>query len=187
MTRKKALDEVDLSKDTVIRKFEIPKLADIPGNDAVISATAEKIARVYGANRQILPGSPPDPVSAGQDLAAAGRGRGTVIKLPTRYAAMLDAIAADRGGFRSTIASTILEAELPPLAKAHRDGLRPALTPVEPGAGHDRRSLSIKLSAAAAAALDEIATLRGAVKHQVLLRVLLPGIERVHLAEIEGR
>lgn len=182
MSRKQALNDLDLSQDIKVRKFEVPKLAEVAGDDAAIEATAEKIARVYGANRQILPGAPP-----AEDAVPAERGRATVIKLPTRYAAMLDAIASDRGGFRSTIASAILEAELPALAESHRHGRRPALAPVEQGTGYDRRSLSIKLSATAAAALDEIAALRGAVKHQVLLRVLLPGIETVYAVEIQGK
>lgn len=189
MSRKQALSGLDLSQDIKVRKFEVPKLAEVSGDDAAVEATAEKIARVYGANRQILPGPPPaeDVVGAKPDASTAERGRATVIKLPTRYAAMLDAIASDRGGFRSTIASAILEAELPALAESHRHGRRPALAPVEQGTGYDRRSLSIKLSATAAAALDEIAALRGAVKHQVLLRVLLPGIETVYAAEIQGK
>ena len=116
-------------------------------------------------------------------LHSGARPRNMVIKLPTPTALKLDAIAETRGGFRTTVALDILEQELVPLAAAHDRGIRPILTPVR-GTGADRRSLSIQLPPHLADALDRVATLRKAVKHQILLRLLVPGIDRVYTEEI---
>lgn len=126
---------------------------------------------------------PPAPAPA--PTASTGRSRPVVIKLSEKHSDMLGEIAEERLGHKSTVAVEILEAALPALAAAHERGERPRFASIDK-VGTDRRSLSLQLPAHVADALDRIAEIRGAVKHQVLLRVLLPGIEALHAEEIGG-
>ena len=109
----------------------------------------------------------------------SARNRSMVIKLPREASDKLDMIKDMRGGFKSTVALDILERELFALAKAHEADRLPVLPTVKAG-GQDRKSLSILLTPELASSLDYIAKRRRAVKHQIILRVLIPGIDRAY-------
>lgn len=128
------------------------------------------------------PTAPPD-LAVGkieQHDDAGETGRNIVVKLPERIARLLDEIAAKRAAFRARVATKLLHDALSELeASIARDGT-PDLPPPVPATRRSIRSLTLRLDAKLADRLDRITGPYEIVQHQLLLRLLVPAIERLH-------
>jgi hypothetical protein len=103
------------------------------------------------------------------------------VKLPREVSRKLSAIADRRGSKRTHVALEVLEPPLRELAAEHRAGRFPELPKVV--SGSVRASVAFMLPPDLATDLSYVLAARRAVKAQVIVRLLVPAIEDLHLRE----
>ena len=107
------------------------------------------------------------------------------VKLPALSGRKLSEIADLRCSKRTRVALEVLERPLRDLARAHRAGECPPLRRVS--AGVSRSGVSLILPDDLAADLRFVVETRGAVKAQILARLLVPEIDALFLKEVLRR
>lgn len=107
--------------------------------------------------------------------------RPVAIKLPPIVGRKLAQIADRRGSKRTHVAIEVLTAPLRKLAADHRAGHFPELPKI--AAGSVRTSIAFALPSDLAGDLSYVLRVRKAVKAQVLTRLLVPAIEKLHATE----
>jgi hypothetical protein len=111
--------------------------------------------------------------------------RHVAVKLPAISGRKLSEIADLRCSKRTRVALEVLRGPLRDLAHAHRTGEYPPLTRVS--AGVARSGVSLILPQDLAGDLRYVVETRGAVKAQILARLLVPEIDALYSKEILGR
>lgn len=106
------------------------------------------------------------------------------VKLPPDSGRRLAAVADRRGSKRTIVAVEVLTEPLRQLAAEHRAGRFPELPRII--SGTVRSSIAFALPPDLAADLEFVLRQRRAVRAQVVTRLLVPAIEQVYAAEIEG-
>jgi hypothetical protein len=124
----------------------------------------------------------PDDAASLDDAEGSDAWRHVAIKLPAVSGRKLGEIADRRCSKRTRVALELLERPLRQLARSHRDGECPPLPRVT--AGVSRAGVSLILSQELADALRYIVETRGAVKAQILSRLLVPAIDALYQTEI---
>lgn len=107
--------------------------------------------------------------------------RPVAIKLPPDVGRKLAQIADRRASKRTHVAIEVLTAPLQKLAADHRAGRFPELPKI--AAGSVRTSIAFALPSDLAGDLSYVLRVRKAVKAQVLTRLLVPAIEKLHATE----
>ena len=107
------------------------------------------------------------------------------VKLPALSGRKLSEIADLRCSKRTRVALEVLERPLRDLARAHRAGECPPLRRVS--AGVSRSGVSLILPDDLAADLRFVVETRGAVKAQILAKLLVPEIDALFLKEVLRR
>jgi hypothetical protein len=152
-----------------------PSVEDGTGEGArAVAPPAPSPAPPLGRER-----SPPD------DLVLDDPWRHVAVKLPAVSGRKLSEIADLRCSKRTRVALEVLRGPLRDLAHAHRTGEYPALTRVS--AGVARSGVSLMLPQDLAGDLRYVVETRGAVKAQILARLLVPEIDALYSKEILGR
>jgi hypothetical protein len=134
----------------------------------------------------IAPACNADKVGAQHDLITTGTDddlRPVAIKLPPSVGRKLAEIADRRGSKRTHVAIEVLTAPLRKLAAEHQAGRFPDLPKI--AAGSVRTSIAFILPPDLAQDLSYVLRVRKAVKAQVLTRLLVPAIERLHSTEFK--
>ena len=116
------------------------------------------------------------------DLVVDDPWRHVAIKLPALSGRKLSEIADLRCSKRTRVALELLQRPLRELARDHRAGECPPLRRVS--AGVSRSGVSLILPQALADDLRYVVETRGAVKAQVLARLLVPAIDALYVKEI---
>ena len=111
--------------------------------------------------------------------------RYVAVKLPAVTGRKLSAIADLRCSKRTRVALEVLDRPLRELAGNHRAGSCPPLPSVS--AGTARFGVSLVLPKDLSEALQYVVETRGAVKAQILSRLLVPAIDALYIKEIVGR
>jgi hypothetical protein len=111
--------------------------------------------------------------------------RHVAVKLPAVSGRKLSEVADLRCSKRTRVALEVLRRPLRDLARAHRTGEYPPLRRVS--AGVSRSGVSLILPQDLADDLRYVVETRGAVKAQILARLLVPEIDALYLKEILGR
>jgi hypothetical protein len=111
--------------------------------------------------------------------------RHVAIKLPAVSGRKLSEVADLRCSKRTRVALEVLQRPLRDLARAHRAGEYPPLRRVS--AGVSRSGVSLILPQDLADDLRYVVETRGAVKAQILARLLVPEIDALYSKEILGR
>jgi hypothetical protein len=111
--------------------------------------------------------------------------RYVAVKLPTVSGRKLSEIADLRCSKRTRIAIEVLQGPLRELARAHRAGEYPPLRRVS--AGISRSGVSLILPQDLADDLRYVVQTRGAVKAQILARLLVPEIDALFIREVLAR
>lgn len=111
--------------------------------------------------------------------------RYVAIKLPAVSGRKLSEIADLRCSKRTRVALELLQRPLQDLARAHRSGEYPPLRRVS--AGVSRSGVSLILPQDLADDLRHVVQTRGAVKAQILARLLVPEIDALYLKEVLRR
>ena len=119
------------------------------------------------------------------DAVLADPWRYVAVKLPAVSGRKLSEIADLRCSKRTRIALELLERPLRDLARDHRMGACPPLRRVS--AGIARSGVSLILPEDVAEDLRYIVETRGAVKAQILARLLVPAIDALYITEVLGR
>lgn len=119
------------------------------------------------------------------DAVLADPWRYVAVKLPAVSGRKLSEIADLRCSKRTRVALELLEQPLRDLARDHRAGGCPPLHRVS--AGIARSGVSLILSEDLAEDLRYVVETRGAVKAQILSRLLVPAIDELYNREIIGR
>jgi hypothetical protein len=119
------------------------------------------------------------------DLLLDDPWRHVAIKLPAVSGRKLSEVADRRCSKRTRVALEVLWRPLRDLARAHRTGEYPPLRRVS--AGVSRSGVSLILPQDLADDLRYVVETRGAVKAQILARLLVPEIDALYLKEILGR
>jgi hypothetical protein len=130
------------------------------------------------------PAPRPEP-SLPDDLLLDDPWRHVAIKLPAVSGRKLSEVADRRCSKRTRVALEVLRRPLRDLARAHRTGEYPPLRRVS--AGVSRSGVSLILPQDLADDLRYVVETRGAVKAQILARLLVPEIDALYLKEILGR
>jgi hypothetical protein len=123
--------------------------------------------------------------SVPDDLVLDDPWRHVAIKLPAVSGRKLSEVADLRCSKRTRVALEVLRRPLRDLARAHRTGEYPPLRRVN--AGVSRSGVSLILPQDLADDLRYVVETRGAVKAQILARLLVPEIDALYLKEILGR
>ncbi len=110
--------------------------------------------------------------------------RYVAVKLPAISGRKLSEIADLRCSKRTRVALELLERPLRDLARDHRMGSCPPLRRVS--AGIARSGVSLVLPEDLAEELRYIVETRGAVKAQILARILVPAIDALYMREVVG-
>jgi hypothetical protein len=110
--------------------------------------------------------------------------RHVAVKLPALSGRKLAEIADRRCSKQTRVALELLEGPLRQLARSHRAGEYPSIRRVT--AGVSRASVSLNLPREMADDLRYIVEARGAVKAQILSRLLVPAIDALYYREILG-
>jgi hypothetical protein len=134
--------------------------------------------------------APPAPAlgrepSLPDDLVLDDPWRHVAVKLPAVSGRKLSDVADLRCSKRTRVALEVLRRPLRDLARAHRTGEYPPLRRVS--AGVSRSGVSLILPQDLADDLRYVVETRGAVKAQILARLLVPEIDAIYLKEILGR
>jgi hypothetical protein len=116
------------------------------------------------------------------DAEATDPWRHVAIKLPAVSGRKLGEIADRRCSKRTRVVLELLEGPLRQLARSHRDAEYPPLRRVT--AGVARAGVSLILPRELADDLRYIVETRGAVKAQILSRLLVPAIDALYQTEI---
>jgi hypothetical protein len=125
----------------------------------------------------------PEPESTPiDDVVLADPWRYVAVKLPVVSGRKLSEIADLRCSKRTRVALELLEHPLRDLARDHRMGACPPLRRVS--AGIARSGVSLILPENMAADLRYVVETRGAVKAQILTRLLVPEIDALYIKEI---
>ncbi len=132
-----------------------------------------------------LPASTPEFEAPSDSVIADDPWRHVAIKLPAVSGQKLSQIADLRCSKRTRIALELLDRPLRDLARGHRAGECPPLRRVSAGAA--RSGVSLILPKDLADDLRYIVETRGAVKAQILTRILVPAIDALYIKEILGR
>jgi hypothetical protein len=111
--------------------------------------------------------------------------RYVAVKLPALSGRKLSEIADLRCSKRTRVALELLEPLLRDLARSHRGGACPLLQRVS--AGIARSGVSLILPADLAEDLRHVVETRGAVKAQILARLLVPAIDALYISEVLGQ
>ena len=111
--------------------------------------------------------------------------RHVAVKLPAVSGRKLSEVADLRCSKRTRVALEVLRGPLRDLARAHRAGEYPPLRRVS--AGVSRSGVSLILPQDLADDLRYVVETRGAVKAQILARLLVPEIDALYSKEIIGR
>jgi hypothetical protein len=119
------------------------------------------------------------------DLLLDDPWRHVAVKLPAVSGRKLSEVADLRCSKRTRVALEVLRRPLRDLARAHRTGEYPPLRRVS--AGVSRSGVSLILPQDLADDLRYVVETRGAVKAQILARLLVPEIDALYLKEILGR
>jgi hypothetical protein len=119
------------------------------------------------------------------DLVLDDPWRHVAVKLPAVSGRKLSEVADLRCSKRTRVALEVLRRPLRDLARAHRTGEYPPLRRVS--AGVSRSGVSFILPQDLADDLRYVVETRGAVKAQILARLLVPEIDALYLKEILGR
>jgi hypothetical protein len=130
------------------------------------------------------PAPEPEP-SLPDDLVVDDPWRHVAIKLPAVSGRKLSEVADLRCSKRTRVVLEVLRRPLRDLAHAHRTGEYPPLRRVS--AGVSRSGVSLILPQDLADDLRYVVETRGAVKAQILARLLVPEIDALYLKEILGR
>lgn len=131
------------------------------------------------------PLAPPDLESmAITDAPLADPWRYVAVKLPAVSGRKLSEIADLRCSKRTRVALELLDRPLRELARDHRTGLCPPLRRVS--AGIARSGVSLILPEDLAEELRYVVETRGAVKAQILTRLLVPAIDALYIKEVIG-
>jgi hypothetical protein len=117
--------------------------------------------------------------------ASADPWRYVAVKLPAVSGRKLSEIADLRCSKRTRVALELLDPPLRELAANHRTGTCPILSRVS--AGTARSGVSLVLPKDLAEELQYIVQTRGAVKAQILSRLLVPAIDALYIKEILSR
>lgn len=123
--------------------------------------------------------------TATDDAVLADPWRYVAVKLPAVSGRKLSEIADLRCSKRTRVALELLERPLRDLARDHHTGACPPLRRVS--AGIARSGVSLILPEDLAEDLRYVVETRGAVKAQILARLLVPAIDALYLKEIFGR
>jgi hypothetical protein len=110
--------------------------------------------------------------------------RYVAVKLPAISGRKLSEIADLRCSKRTRVALELLERPLRDLARDHRMGSCPPLRRVS--AGIARSGVSLVLPEDLSEELRYIVETRGAVKAQILARLLVPAIDALYIKEVMG-
>jgi len=134
--------------------------------------------------------APPAPAlgqepSLADDLVLDDPWRHVAVKLPAVSGRKLSEVADLRCSKRTRVALEVLRGPLRDLARAHRTGEYPPLRRVS--AGVSRSGVSLILPQDLADDLRYVVETRGAVKAQILARLLVPEIDALYSKEILGR
>ena len=111
--------------------------------------------------------------------------RYVAVKLPTVTGRKLAAIADLRCSKRTRVAVEVLDRPLRELAESHRTGACPPLPRVS--AGTARSGVSLVLPKDLAEELQYVVETRGAVKAQILSRLIVPAIDALYIREVLNR
>lgn len=126
---------------------------------------------------------PDEDEGLGSDYAeTADSWRYAAVKLPALSGRKLAEIADRRCSKRTRVALELLEDPLRQLARSHRAGEYPMLRSVSSGVS--RSGVSLILSPEMADDLQYVVETRGAVKAQILTRLLVPAIDALYHQEI---
>jgi hypothetical protein len=129
---------------------------------------------------------PPEPESAAIGEAVLDDPwRYIAVKLPAVTGRKLSEIADLRCSKRTRVALELLEHPLRDLAREHRTGACPPLRRVS--AGIARSGVSLVLPEDVAGDLRYVVETRGAVKAQILARLLVPAIDALYIKEVLGQ
>lgn len=127
----------------------------------------------------------PEPVSAAiDDAVLTDPWRYVAVKLPAVSGRKLSEIADLRCSKRTRVALELLDRPLRDLARDHRMGACPPLRRVS--AGVARSGVSLILPQDLAEDLRYIVKTRGAVRAQILSRLLVPAIDALYIKEVLG-
>lgn len=130
------------------------------------------------------PAVPELEATAMSDELLADPWRYVAVKLPAISGRKLSEIADLRCSKRTRVALELLEHPLRDLARDHRMGSCPPLRRVS--AGIARSGVSLVLPEDLAEDLRYIVETRGAVKAQILARLLVPAIDALYIKEVMG-
>jgi hypothetical protein len=130
------------------------------------------------------PAAPELETTAMSDELLADPWRYVAVKLPAISGRKLSEIADLRCSKRTRVALELLEHPLRDLARDHRMGSCPPLRRVS--AGIARSGVSLVLPEDLAEDLRYIVETRGAVKAQILARLLVPAIDALYIQEVLG-
>ena len=132
------------------------------------------------------PGVTPEfEASAIYDAVLSDPWRYVAVKLPAVSGRKLSEIADLRCSKRTRVALELLERPLRDLARDHRTGGCPPLRRVSTGAA--RSGVSLVLPEELADDLRYVVETRGAVKAQIIARLLVPAIDALYVKEVLGR
>lgn len=130
------------------------------------------------------PAAPELETTAMSDELLADPWRYVAVKLPAISGRKLSEIADLRCSKRTRVALELLEHPLRDLARDHRMGSCPPLRRVS--AGIARSGVSLVLPEDLAEDLRYIVETRGAIKAQILARLLVPAIDALYIKEVLG-
>ena len=147
-----------------------------------VPSSAEEALRRASAAIVSAPALEPMPVD---DPTLDDPWRHVAVKLPAVSGRKLSEIADLRCSKRTRVALELLEQPLRDLARSHRAGACPPLRRVS--AGIARSGVSLILPEALAEDLRYVVETRGAIKAQILARLLVPAIDELYLKEVLGR
>src|SRR5579859_1663707 len=147
-----------------------------------VPSPAEEALRRAAAAIVSAPALEPTPVD---DPTLDDPWRHVAVKLPAVSGRKLSEIADLRCSKRTRVALELLEQPLRDLARSHRAGACPPLRRVS--AGIARSGVSLILPEDLAEDLRYVVETRGAIKAQILARLLVPAIDGLYLKEVLGR
>jgi len=142
-------------------------------------------------SRVLMPAAGSSSVANERESPFVGHGdmddpwRYVAVKLPAVTGQKLSAIADLRCSKRTRVALEVLDHPLRELARNHRAGACPPLPRVS--AGTARSGVSLVLPKDLAEALRYVVETRGAVKAQILSRLLVPAIDGLYIREVLRR
>ena len=147
-----------------------------------VSVPAPAEGRTVG-DTSASPELAPEPEAAAiDDAVLTDPWRYVAVKLPAVSGHKLSEIADLRCSKRTRVALELLERPLRDLARDHRLGTCPPLRRVS--AGVARSGVSLILPQGLAEDLHYIVEIRGAVKAQIIARLLVPAIDSLYIKEV---